>query len=48
MEIMTEYDRIREIVKDMDAEACGLDLSAQIALCDEVQHVGAVEVVQTA
>lgn len=48
MEIMTEYERIREVVKDLDPEACGFDLSAQIALCDEVQHVGAVEVVQTA
>lgn len=48
MKIITEYERIREVVKDLDPEQCGLDLSAQIALCDEVQHVGAVEVVQTA
>ena len=48
MEIMTEYERIRELVKCLNPEQCGLDLGAQIALCDEVQHVGAVEVVQTA
>lgn len=48
MEIMTEYERIRKVVKDLDPEQCGLALGAQIALCDEVQHVGNVEVVQTA
>ena len=48
MEIMTEYERIRELVKDLDPEACGLDLNAQVALGAEVQEVGIAEVVQTA
>lgn len=45
---MTEYERIREIVKCLNPERCGLDLNAQVALGAEVQEVGIAEVVQTA
>ena len=43
---MTEYERIREVVKNLDPERCGLDLNAQVALGAEVQEVGIA--VQTA
>ena len=45
---MTEYERIREVVKNLDPERCGLDLNAQVALGAEVQEAGIAEVVQTA
>lgn len=48
MEIMTEYERIREVVKDLDPEQCGLSLSNQIAICAEARYAGIVEIVQTA
>ena len=45
---MTEYERIRDVVKNLDPERCGLDLNAQVALGAEVQEAGIAEVVQTA
>ena len=48
MEIMTEYERIREIVKRLDAEACGLDIGLRITLGAEVEEAGIVEVIETA
>lgn len=41
MKIITEYERIREVVKDLDPEQCGLSLNNQIALGAELREVGA-------
>ena len=45
---MTEYERIRELVKCLNPEQCGLDLNAQVALGAELREVGIAEVIQTA
>lgn len=48
MEIITEYERIREVVKDLDPEQCGLEFNSLMALCAEAEEVHIAEIIKTA